>query len=170
MCTKLVPQTRGPDHPVARAGQPSGTRDVLTCSIYSHGQLSFIVLGGELDIATAPGLVRRLVPVAETGGYLLLDLAGVNFCDCSGLSVFLRLRRRAISAGGSLCLTAPTAAIRRLIVTTRLHDLLPIAAGPAEVVTALSRDAATAPPHPPLHEIDIERLRAGAVRAVSVAW
>lgn len=170
MCTKIVPQTRGPDHPVVRCGQPSGTRNVLSCGIHSQGQMIFIMLGGELDIATAPGLARRLAPFAESGSYLLLDLAGVQFCDCAGLSVFLRLRRRAISAGGSLHLTAPTAAIRRLIVMTRLHDLLPIAAGPAEVITALSRDAACpAPPRPLPHDIDIEPVQAGAVRAVGLA-
>jgi anti-anti-sigma factor len=59
--------------------------------------------------------------------HLLLDLAGLRFCDCAGLSVFLRLRQRVMSAGGSLHLTAPTAGVRRLLVLTGLHDLLPIA-------------------------------------------
>ena len=85
-----MPQTRGPDHPVLFGEQP-----VLTCGIHSQGRLVFIILGGELDIATAPGLALRLAPIAETGSHLLLDLAGVQFCDCAGLSVFLRLRRRA---------------------------------------------------------------------------
>jgi hypothetical protein len=98
-----------------------------------------------------------------------LDLAGVQFCDCAGLSLFLRSRRQVISAGGSLHLTAPTAAVRRLIVVTGLHDLLPIAAGPAEVITALGCDAVTAPPHPPADEIDIQHMQGSAVLAVSVA-
>jgi anti-anti-sigma factor len=169
MCTTLVPQTRGPDDPVVCGAQPGGTRSVLTWDIHSHGPLVFIILGGELDIATAPGLARRLAPLADTGSHLLLDLAGVQFSDCAGLNMFLRLRRRITSGGGPLHLIAPTAAVRRLIVMTGLHDLLPIAAGPAEVITVLSRDAATGPPRPPPDDIDIAHARASAVRAVGVA-
>jgi anti-anti-sigma factor len=169
MCTTLLPETRGPDDAAACGAQPGGTRSVLTCGLHSHGLLVFIILGGELDIATAPGLARRLAPLADAGSHLLLDLAGVQFCDCAGLSVFLRLRRRVIAAGGSLHLMAPTAAVRRLIVMAGLHDLLPVTAGPAEVLTVLSRDAATGPPRPPPADSDIEHVRAGAVRAVGVA-
>lgn len=169
MCTTVLPQTRGPDDPLARQAQASGTRNLLTWDIRSRGQLVFIILGGELDVATAPGLARRLAPLAETGSHLLLDLAGVHFCDCAGLSLFLRLRGQVISAGGSLHLTALTAAVRRLIVVTGLHDLLPIAAGPAEVITAFGCDAVTAPPHRPADEIDIQHMQGSAVLAVRVA-
>jgi anti-sigma B factor antagonist len=169
MGTTMLPRTRGPDHPVASGDQPSGMPNVLTCGIRSYGQLVFIILGGELDIATAPGLARRLTPLAKAGSHLLLDLAGLGFCDCAGLNQFLRLRRLVIAAGGSLHLTAPTAAVRRLIVTARLDDLLPIAAGPAEVITMLGCDAVTPPPLPPADDIDIEHMQDGAVRAVSVA-
>lgn len=169
MGTTVLPRTRGPDHHVASGGQPSETPNMLTCGIRSHGQLVFIILGGELDIATAPGLARRLAPLAEAGSHLLLDLAGLVFCDCAGLSQFLRLRRQVIAAGGSLHLTAPTTAVRRLIVAARLDDLLLIAAGPAEVITVLGCDTVIAPPLPPADDIDIEHMQDGAVRAVSVA-
>jgi anti-sigma B factor antagonist len=169
MCTTLVPQTCGPDHLAGCGEQHGGTRNVLTCGIHSDGQLVFIILAGELDIATAPGLDRQLSPLAETGSHLLLDLAGVQFCDCAGLSLFLRLRRRVISGGGSLHLIAPPDSVRRLIVITGLHDLLPIAAGPAEVITMLSREAATGPPRPPADDIDIEHSHTGAVQAAGPA-
>lgn len=169
MSSTLAPQMHDADLPEGCGTQPGGTRSVLTWGIQSHGPLIFIILGGELDIATAPGLARRLAPLADTGRHLLLDLAGLQFCDCAGLSVFLRLRRRVISAGGSLHLTAPTAAIRRLIVLPRLPDLLPVAAGLSEVITMLSRDDATAPPRQSLHDIDIKHTRADAAQAVGAA-
>jgi hypothetical protein len=61
------PQT---DHPLTCGGLPSGTGDALTLGICSHGRLVIIILGGELDIATAPGLARRPEPLAETGSHL----------------------------------------------------------------------------------------------------
>jgi hypothetical protein len=65
MCTISVPRTRGPDHLVACGEQPGGTRKVLTWGIHSDGQLVCIILGGEFDIATAPGLDRQLSPLVE---------------------------------------------------------------------------------------------------------
>lgn len=162
-----LPRMRGPDHPLTCGGLPGGTGDVLTLGVCSHGRLVIIVLGGELDIATAPGLARLLEPLAETGSHLFVDLAGVRFCDCAALSLFLRLRQRAAAGGGSLHIAEPAPAVRRLIAVTRLHDLLPIATGPAEVITILGWDAITTPPFPPPDDIDIAHLRASVVRAVS---
>jgi anti-anti-sigma factor len=96
-------------------------RNLLTWCTHSHANLVFVNLDGELDIATAPALAWRLAPLAETGSHLLVDLAGLQFCDCTGLSLFLRLRQRVISAGGSLHLTAATAPVCRLIAQANLH-------------------------------------------------
>ena len=77
-------------------------------------------MAGELDIGTMPGLEGELGPLASTGSHLILDLAGVRFCDCAGLNLFLRLQRCASAAGGSLHLVTPTASVRRLIAVTKL--------------------------------------------------
>lgn len=169
MSTTFLPQARGPDHDGARCEQASSAGSALTCGIHSHGQTAFAILGGELDIATAPSLAQRLAPLADIGKHLFLDLAGLRFCDCAGLTAFLRLRQRVMSAGGSLHLTAPTAAIRRLLVLTGQHDLLSVAAGPVEVFRTLGCDAVTAPPLPLADDIDMVYPQAGAVPAVTVA-
>jgi anti-anti-sigma factor len=153
MCGTLLPPTRGADHRAAGGGAGSP----LTWGIQSHGRLVIIVLGGELDIATAPGLAGQREPLAETDSHLILDLAGMRFCDCAGLSLFLRLKQRSAAAGGALHLTAPTAPVRRLVALTGLHDLLPAAAGPAEVI-ALPGDAIPAPPLPRSDDADIAVL------------
>jgi anti-anti-sigma factor len=126
--------------------------------------LAIIALDGELDITTAPGLAQRLAPVARTGSDLVLNLAGIRFCDCAGLNMFLRLRRLASASGGSLHLAAPTAAVRRLIGLARLDDVLPLAASAAEVISALGTDPALLPPDPhPAGGPATARLTAAAV-------
>ena len=62
----------------------------LTWEIQSHGHLAIVAVDGELDVGTAPGLDGQLASLANTGSHLILDLAGVRFCDCAGLSLFLR--------------------------------------------------------------------------------
>lgn len=143
MCGMSLPGRRGAGHPAGCGGLADNNGDELACSVGSAGRVAVIVLDGELDTATAtaPGLTERLAPLARTGKSLVLDLAGLRFCECAGLSLFLGLRCRARDAGGSLHPAAPPAAVRRLIAATRLGDALPVAASPAEVITALGGDA-----------------------------
>jgi len=134
---------RDVDHPLVRErlGRPVGKQ--LTWDIQSGGHLAVVVVNGELDACTVPGLRGQLEPLADAGCHLILDLAGLRFCDCAGLSLFLRLQQRARAAGGSLQLAAPTASVRRLITLTRLSDVFPITLSPADVTAALDRAAIT---------------------------
>ena len=105
--------------------------DPLTWDIQVAGRVTVVAVDGELDVDTAPRLSRQLTPLADKGSHLILDLAGLRFCDCAGLSLFLRLQRHASAVGGSLHLTSLTVPTRRLITLARLTDVLPIAASPA---------------------------------------
>jgi anti-sigma B factor antagonist len=131
----LIPRRGDGDHPLVRwprlAGEP------LSWEIESRGNVTVVVADGELDVGTAPGLAGELGPLADAGGHLILDLSGMRFCDCAGLSLFLRLRKHAAAAGGSLHLAAATAPVRRLITLAELADVLPAAASLAEVLARL---------------------------------
>jgi anti-sigma B factor antagonist len=163
-------QGRDADCPLACGDLTGGTGDLLTWAIDSRGPPVIIVLLGELDIATAPGLAMQLDSLAETGRDLILDLAGLRFCDCAGLSALLRVRQRATAAGGSLHLTALTPALRRFITLVRLHDLLPIAACPANMISVPGGSAVPALPHPDdADRVAIARQEASSLPTVSVA-
>ena len=95
------------DHPLVRGRLTRSGGEQLTWDIQSGGHLAVVVVNGELDAGTAPGLGGQLEPLADTGSHLILDLAGLLFCDCAGLNLFLRLQRRARAVGGSLQLAAP---------------------------------------------------------------
>jgi anti-anti-sigma factor len=70
---------------------------------------------GELDANVAARLFA--IVIAERGGEqnLILDLAGVPFCDAAGIETLLRLRRRQSDAGGALSLVNAAVAVRRVI-------------------------------------------------------
>src|ERR1700678_4181070 len=87
--------------------------DPLTWDIQVAGRVTVVAVDGELDVDTAPRLSRQLTPLADKGSHLILDLAGLRFCDCAGLSLFLRLQRHASAVGGSLHLTSLTVPTRR---------------------------------------------------------
>jgi anti-sigma B factor antagonist len=86
-------------------------------------------LCGDIDADTAPRLDEAIqMGHVSADGCLVVDLAGVDFIDSSGLSVLLEARRRADEHGGSLMLRHPSIAVRRLIEITRLETALPIEA------------------------------------------
>jgi anti-sigma B factor antagonist len=115
--------------------------------VQARGELAVVAVGGELDIHSAPGLEGDLAPVADAGRHLILDLAGLRFCDCAGLSLFLRMQQRARAADGSLHLVAPTPRVLRVIAVARLGGVLTITASVADTVAALD-EAAAGPPLP----------------------
>jgi anti-sigma B factor antagonist len=137
-----------PDLRLARRRPAGPAGDLLTWDVRARGELAVVAVSGELDINSGPSLEGELGPVADVGRHLILDLAGLRFCDCSGLSVLLRVQRRARAAGGSLHLAALTPRVLRVITAARLADVLPITASVADTVAALDDAAIAAPPLP----------------------
>lgn len=78
-------------------------------------------IGGELDIATADVAVRyvRLV-IDRHGGPLIVDLAGLAFCDAQGLSALLRMFTYAERAGCPFRLASPRPSLVKIMQITGL--------------------------------------------------
>jgi stage II sporulation protein AA (anti-sigma F factor antagonist) len=85
-----------------------------------------IAVKGELDLAAAPGLLRRLDDAleADPGGDLVVDFEHVTFVDSSGLGVLVACRRRAMSAGGDLTVTNVARNVRHVLEVTGLDKVL----------------------------------------------
>jgi anti-sigma B factor antagonist len=86
-------------------------------------------LHGELDIATAPVLeaeVAKLIAEAERPR-LALDLSSLDFCDSSGLSVFVATLGKIRRADGELVLLAPSRFLTGVLERTGLTKLFTVA-------------------------------------------
>jgi anti-anti-sigma factor len=59
-----------------------------------------------------------------------VDLSGLPFLDCVGLSALVAGRRRARLLGGSLIITGPTPPVARLLQLTGLNLRLAVVPGP----------------------------------------
>ena len=70
---------------------------------------------GELDLASAPALAAALGVVAAREPRIIVDLAGLEFIDASGVAALSRGRRHARNAGGDLLLAAPQRQVRRVL-------------------------------------------------------
>lgn len=86
-------------------------------------QHASLVIGGELDWATAPVLTECLTEVlAKQPEQLTLDLANLEFMDCAGLSPIVRARRE-LPVRYPLILESPVPRVRKLLAATGVDHL-----------------------------------------------
>ena len=88
-----------------------------------------LTVGGDLDMATAPTLVTKGQRALEAGGggELVIDLAGVDFCDSAGINALVKLRKLAEQHGFTLRVTSPRPAVRRVLDMTGISAHLNVA-------------------------------------------
>jgi len=84
-----------------------------------QGGTVVITVVGEMDIENAPRVLSAVIEATQAAPeVVVLDLAGVDYIDSSGLSEVLRAHRFTGSSGCRLSVRAATAQVRRLFATT----------------------------------------------------
>ena len=79
-----------------------------------------VALRGELDVADAASVAAALTALAARARELIVDLAGLEFIDSSGLAALVTARKQARQAGGDLLLAAPQDQVLRVLAATGL--------------------------------------------------
>jgi anti-sigma B factor antagonist len=111
-------------------------RPVFGVEVCSEALRSWVMLTGELDLASSPHLQQVLDQLCRDGFQeVVLDLAGLDFLSAIGLEVFVRADDQLRAAGGRLILRRPGPRVRRLLAITELDTVLTI-----QPVTSPSRD------------------------------
>lgn len=84
-----------------------------------------LVVEGELDIATAPELGRRLLAAEASAARVVVDLRAVGFMDSTGLSALLASRERHRERGASgPGLVVDAGHVRRVLELTGCDDMI----------------------------------------------
>jgi anti-sigma B factor antagonist len=95
------------------------------------------VITGELDFGTTPRLVDALRDEPPLGASVVLDMAGVDFCDSSALGAMISLYKAAAKAGGQLYLTGVGPQVASAIAVTSLDQLFLVRADVAQVLAEI---------------------------------
>ena len=91
-----------------------------------------VFVTGELSLAEAPILESHLADaLAKASSAVIVDLAGVEFIDSTGLSVLVRAQQHAAERGLEFGVKNPRAQAHRLLSLTGLEERLTIATPPA---------------------------------------
>ncbi len=106
---------------------------------FEEDGLCIIALSGEIDLACSPELREILgVHAKARRGALLLDFAGVEYVDSSGLATLVEYVKKVQSFGGRLALAEVSARVRTIFDLVRLSEIFPIYATLAEAKAALA--------------------------------
>jgi len=90
-----------------------------------HGQRSMLRLRGELDVSNRDLLHSAISRTLEHHPPLLVvDLSGLDFTDCAGLSVLVGAYKRVAGCGHRLVITGAKPAVQRLLHLTGLDTYL----------------------------------------------
>jgi anti-anti-sigma factor len=86
---------------------------------------AYVALAGRLHAPTVHDVRAALQSAVDAGaGDLVVDLAGVELLDATGLGVLVGAHRRAERAGRRLVLRRVPPRLDRLLLATRLHRIL----------------------------------------------
>ncbi len=141
----------------------------LQITTHPAGTRTLVTVSGEIDIDTEQTLQRALrLALARSSEGVDLDLAGVGFCDCSGLNVLLRVRRIALADGKTLRVRAADPCVERLLALTDTSSLLTSERAPFNGVVDDRPDRPSAAMHDLLEENGVadeaEELRVEVVQ------
>lgn len=115
------PNGRRRELPVTTSGQVPPPLRV------EEGQDGVLTVSGELDLASAPQLGTVLDRhIGSTAQDVVLDLSDLQFCDSTGLSVFVVAHRTLRGQDRRLVLHQPSSRVRKLLATTKLDQELEI--------------------------------------------
>jgi anti-sigma B factor antagonist len=90
-----------------------------------EGEVAYLVLAGEFDLAALPGFDDKIAEVEGAGPVaIVIDLNGLTFMDSSGLRALVTADERARHAGRRLAIIPGPATVRRVFEITQLDRRL----------------------------------------------
>jgi anti-sigma B factor antagonist len=96
-------------------------------SLGDFGGHAVVALNGELDLADVPAVESHLIAVvAACGPSVIVDLAGLDFIDCCGLGMLVRMLRWTRASGGDVSLTTLPQHVHRILRLTGLIGVFPV--------------------------------------------
>lgn len=105
------------------AAFPIPEPEALSCAVSTTGKDAWVIVAGEIDLASAPLLAGALRRAEGHRRNAVVDLSGVVFMDCCGVTVLLEAQRRVKARGGQLVvLDGVSGIVARLLGILAIED------------------------------------------------
>jgi anti-sigma B factor antagonist len=94
----------------------------MEINIKTVQEVSVAELAGEIDANTAPSIQEKILPLAQPGSRILLDMTQVPYMSSAGLRMLLSLYRQTTAKEGKLVLVGLTEDIQDTMSVTGFLD------------------------------------------------
>lgn len=112
--------------------------DIVDLIVVDHARYRTLLICGEIDCYTGPGLHARLLNVVDdTDRPMVMDMAGVPFCDGSALRTMFAVQRYCGERGLPLAVVGLRPYVEKLFRTFDLHLTIPLCASLQEALWCL---------------------------------
>ncbi|WP_327287284.1 STAS domain-containing protein [Streptomyces sp. NBC_01198] len=110
----------------AGTGQVPGS---LSVELEADGRTRVLVLSGELDYGSASVLREWMGRALDADGvHVVVDCAGLTFCDSAGLNVLVGARSIAVDRGAALTLAAVQPSVERVLEMSGVDTIVAVRA------------------------------------------
>jgi anti-sigma B factor antagonist len=110
---------------VSTEARPMNASTYLVVTAEHHSKRSVLRLQGELDVSSRDHLCHAISSALENHPpVLVMDLSGLSFTDCAGLSVLVWAHKRQAGCGHRLVITGAKPITQRLLHLTGLDTYL----------------------------------------------
>ncbi|WP_018348830.1 STAS domain-containing protein [Longispora albida] len=118
--------------------QAGAHSDGLRFAVTDHGGCRVLALAGELDLAVRGAQEGEFIALVASapGGLAVIDLAGVSFCDSTGVGVLVAAARRLWASGGAVRLARPQPWVARVLEASGVTGAMPVYATVEEASAA----------------------------------
>lgn len=95
-------------------------------NVDTSNQVAVVELAGDVDASTTPIIQEQVLPLAQPGAKLLLDMTNVPYMSSAGLRLLLSLYRQVTSKEGQLVLVGVTEDIKDTMSITGFIEFFKI--------------------------------------------
>ncbi len=95
----------------------------IEINIKTVEEIKVVELSGDIDANTAPDVQKQVVPLAEPGSKILMDMTNVPYMSSAGLRMLLSLYRQTQAKEGKLVLVGLSEELQDTMSVTGFLDL-----------------------------------------------
>jgi anti-sigma B factor antagonist len=113
------------DPAAARGDSPNRLPGELSIAVRTEPGATFVEVGGELDLLSAPLLAAELdTLLSAQPGPIAIDLTGTTFMDSAGIHVLVNARQRAKRHVAVICAPGPVAKALELLGLSEMLNVV----------------------------------------------
>lgn len=111
----------------------------MEVAVSTAGEITTVAIDGELDASSAPVAQQQIVPLAQEGAKIVLDMSKVPYMSSAGIRMLLATYRQVSGNGGQIVLAGVVEDVKDTMSVTGFLNFFTVVDSAEEGRAALTR-------------------------------